>query len=157
MYIPLLAERLSFSSIQVAFIIRNVLSSQVMIKQNGLMAVYLVWTCFGPVCTLVYLAQRLWFFCRVSHSQPRWVEWMDGICCRVWVHVWSCGCLGWYSICTWFHQHLHLWFTSAYISQGAEEEWPTEFDPEVLQEFLDGTCLSLAFLIEIPLVKLPQL
>ena len=43
---------------------------------------------------------------------------------------------------------MHNWFTAAY--PGSEEEVPTEFDPEVLQQFLDGACLSLALLIKNP-------
>jgi hypothetical protein len=40
---------------------------------------------------------------------------------------------------------LHIYI----YSQGAEEEeWLNEFDPAILQQFLDGTCLRLAILIE---------
>lgn len=52
MCISVLAECLTFSSLHISF---GSQSPQVMIKQNGLKAVYLVWTCFGSVWPLAHL------------------------------------------------------------------------------------------------------
>ena len=52
MCISVLAECLTFSSLHISF---GSQSPQVMIKQNGLKAVYLVWTCFGFVWPLAHL------------------------------------------------------------------------------------------------------
>ena len=153
MCISVLAECLTFSSLHISF---GSQSPQVMIKQNGLKAVYLVWTCFGSVWPLAHLKDCDFY---VYLSGVLFIAKVNGINGRNSLPS-SKPCLILRHVPRWYISHQLdsiifckwqlLQFTSAYIySQGAEEEeWLNEFDPAILQQFLDGTCLRLAILIE---------